>query len=79
MGVSGWSIVLPFDTDDPEFTRGFEAGRLWERIKSDRTNWSQIVHASNTEMVMRMCELESRSFRSEDIADNEVYIQVWID
>jgi hypothetical protein len=77
--MSGWSLVLPYDSDDPEFVRGFEAGRLWERIKHDRTTWSQIIHASNSEMVMRMCETESRSFRAEDIADNEIYIQVWID
>lgn len=75
--MTQWNLLLPFDTDDPEFGRGFEAGRMWERIKSDRTTWSQLIHASNAEMVMRMCELESRSFRAEDV--NEDYVQVWID
>ena len=79
MGETGWKILLPFDTDDPEFCRGFEAGRMWERIKSDRTTWSQIIHATNAEMIMRMCELEYRSFRAEDLAGNEMWIQVWIE
>jgi hypothetical protein len=52
---------------------------MWERIKSDRTTWSQIVHATNAEMIMRMCELEDRSFRAEDLAGNEMWIQVWIE
>jgi hypothetical protein len=30
---AGYEVVLAFDTDDPQFVRGFEAGRLWERIK----------------------------------------------
>jgi hypothetical protein len=71
-----WELLLPFDTDDPEFTRGFEAGSLWERIKNDRTSWTETIHASNAEMVMRMCEAESRTFRSEDLDDT--FIQVYI-
>lgn len=74
--ATGYNLLLAFDSDDPEFARGFEAGRLWERVKNDHTNWDEIIHAANAEMVMRMCEAQERSFRAEDIDDD--FVQVWI-
>jgi hypothetical protein len=71
-----YSLILAFDSDDPEFCRGFEAGHLWERIQNDHTSWDSVVHATNAEMVMRMCEAEDRGFRSEDMDDD--FVQVWI-
>lgn len=74
--ATGWNLILAFDSDDPEFTRGFEAGRLWERIKADQTTWDEIIHATNAEMVMRMCEAESREFRADQLPDD--FVHVWI-
>jgi hypothetical protein len=54
----------------------FEAGRLWERIKNDRTSWDEVVHGSNAEMVMRMCEVQEREFRAEPMDDE--FVQVWV-
>lgn len=73
---AGFNLLLRFDTDDPEFARGFEAGRMWERVKNDATDWDEIVHASNAEMVMRMCESQERGFRAEDLDDT--YVQVYV-
>lgn len=73
---TGYGLILAFDTDDPEFARGFEAGRLWERVKADQTDWSQMIHAVNAEMVMRMCEAESRTFRAEEV--NEEFVEVYV-
>jgi hypothetical protein len=28
-----YSLTLPFDSDDPEFARGFECGALWHTIE----------------------------------------------
>lgn len=39
MTADGYTLLLPFDTDEPEFARGFEAGRMWERVKNDHTTW----------------------------------------
>lgn len=71
-----WGLLLAFDSDDPEFTRGFEAGRLWEMVKDPDTEWPQLVHAVNAEMVMRMCESEGREFRAGLVDDEwvEVYV-----
>ena len=73
---AGYNLLLAFDTDEPEFARGFQAGRLWERIKNDHTDWDEIVYAANAEMVMRMCEAQERQFRAEEV--NSEYVQVWI-
>lgn len=72
----GFNLLLPFDSEDPEFARGFEAGRLWEKIKNDHTTWDQMIHATNAEMVMRMAEVEDRGFRAEII--DEEWINVFI-
>ncbi len=71
-----FGLLLAFDTDDPAFIRGFEAGRLWERMKDDQTDWSQEIHAANAEMVMRMCESQERGFRAEDMGDD--WVEVFI-
>ena len=49
---------------------------MWERIKSDHTDWDEMIHASNAEMVMRMCESQDREFRA-DIVDED-FVHVWI-
>lgn len=52
-----FEMVLKFDTDDESFVRGFEAGRIWEILKSDPKKLpGQLFHSSNVEMVMRMIE-----------------------
>ena len=63
-----FGLVLAFDTDDPEFTRGFEAGQLWERIQRDNQA-EQLIHAENAEMVMRIAEAKGLSFKAEDVGD----------
>ncbi len=73
---SGYDLLLAFDSDDSEFARGFEAGRLWERVKTDMTNWDQMIHTSNAEMVMRMCEAEEREFRAEPVDDDWVNVYI---
>lgn len=74
--ATGYGLILAFDTDDPEFCHGFEAGRLWERVKNDQTTWDEMIHANNAEMVMRMCEAENREFRAEVIDDE--WVQVFV-
>lgn len=74
--AASYNLLLAFDSDDPEFSRGFEAGCLWQRIKQDQTTWDQMIHASNAEMVMRMCEAEERTFRAEPIDDEWVSVYI---
>jgi hypothetical protein len=65
-----YALILAFDTDDPEFTRGFEAGMLWQRIRSGQERINVTILASNAEMVMRMAEAQGYSFAAEELPDD---------
>lgn len=67
-----FGLALPFDTDDPEFCRGVEAGRLWEQLKKLDECVDQTIHATNAEMAIRMCEALDREFSAEPIDDTWV-------
>lgn len=55
------ALVLPFDTEDAEFARGFEAGCLWAELRETTDRIEAIVHGSNTEMILRMAEALDRA------------------
>lgn len=75
MSEAGFDLLLPFDTDDAEFVRGFEAGRLWEQLKSGEPI-DQTIHAANAEMAIRMCEAAERQFSAEEL--DETWIELHI-
>ena len=63
-------LLLPFDTDDPQFARGFELGRLWNLLRDNPADSiEETVHASNAEMLLRLAEATARSVRTVDIDD----------
>lgn len=70
-----YGLALAFDSDDPEFARGFEAGRLWGLLHAlpdeERT---ETVHASNAEMCMRMAAATGRPFSATDL--DETYVEI---
>lgn len=67
---SGHTCLLPFDTDDAEFSRGFEAGRLWALLRTTEDEVVETVHASNAEMILRLGEATGRHVRAVDLDDN---------
>lgn len=68
MESASYTCALPFDTDDSEFVRGVEVGRLWEQLRSDEPV-VQEVHASNAEMLLRMAEATGRSLHADELDD----------
>lgn len=74
-GSAGWGLVLAFDTDEPEFTRGVEAGMLWERLERDGCA-AQLVSAANAEMVMRMAEARRLEFRADDLGGGWLHVVI---
>lgn len=73
---AGFSLALAFDTDDPEFVRGVEAGRLWEQLKSGE-QVDQTIHATNAEMAIRMCEALDREFTAQVL--DETWVELYVD
>jgi hypothetical protein len=70
-----YGLILAFDSDDAEFTRGFEAGQLWERLERDGYA-GQLIHAENAEMVMRMAESKGLVFTAKDVGDGWMQVAV---
>ena len=58
-----YECVLPFDSDDPEFSRGVAIGMLWERLKAEPYRFRQQIQAENAEMVLRISEATGRAVR----------------
>ncbi len=73
--TDGWTPVLAFDRDSPDFALGVEVGRLWEMLRQP-DGFEQPIHAENVEMVARMFETAGsdggplpREMRIEDTVD----------
>jgi hypothetical protein len=62
------SLLLAFDTDAADFARGFELGRIWERLRGNPdVEVEEILHGSGTEMCMRIGEALDRPTSGEII------------
>jgi hypothetical protein len=68
MRGESYRCALAFDTDNSEFVRGVEVGRLWEQLQSGEPV-VQEIHASNAEMLLRMAEATGRSLRADELDD----------
>lgn len=61
-------LLMPFDTDDPQFVRGFEAGQLWERLSQRPDEHSVTLHSTNMQMAIRTASAKGYAveFQQED-------------
>jgi hypothetical protein len=50
------TLMLRYDTDDPEFSRGFQCGMIWQLLHGGVNEFEIPVYLTNAEMVMRMAE-----------------------
>jgi hypothetical protein len=65
--MTGYGLILPFDTDNPEFARGVEVGILWQRLETE-PSLSTTIKDTNAEMVMRIAEAKALRFSAEPLA-----------
>jgi hypothetical protein len=54
--ADGLALVLEFDTNDPEFARGFEVGLLHGILVGQPETWAGMYHVSNQDMIRRLAE-----------------------
>ena len=68
--------LLHFDSEDPEFARGFETGRVWSQLQADPGEpVIEIVHSANAEMLIRMGEATGRAFEADELGDGWMEIR----
>jgi hypothetical protein len=67
---AGHACLLKFDTEDAEFARGFEAGRLWALLRGTDDQVVEAVHAANAEMILRLAEATGRQVQAVDLDEN---------
>ncbi|MGB6057612.1 MAG: hypothetical protein WBF71_05055 [Microthrixaceae bacterium] len=72
------SLLLEFDSHDPEFSRGFEAGRVWALLGTcPDDEICEVVHTANAEMLIRMGESLGRPVRSTEL--DETWMEIRFD
>lgn len=76
-----YGLLLPFDSDDPEFTRGFEVGHVYTVCKLADEPVTVTMHATNAEMAMRIGEATGRKVHSRELVggSSEDPSQDWIE
>lgn len=61
-----WEPILPFDTDDNEFVRGFEAGEVWANAEP---GYRKTVRIKNAEMIMQIAVAKGLAVRTKEVDD----------
>ncbi len=72
----GYGLILAFDSDTEDFTRGFELGQLWERLNRDGWLYQPLAHTSNAEMFIRCAEAKGLPFSADPIDDEWISITI---
>lgn len=49
-------LLLPFVTDDPVFTLGFECGQIWELLSNGKKIEHKPCHIENKKQIKMICE-----------------------
>jgi hypothetical protein len=64
-----YEMLLPFDSDEPQFTLGFEMGRIWAETEDTEGEREFTIHAANVEMVLRIAEARLMNVTSVELGD----------
>lgn len=63
---AGHSPLLYFTNETPDFSHGFECGRVWGILMSMDDAFDCEIHCSNAEMMLRIAEATGRTLRWEE-------------
>lgn len=67
-------LILEFEDPSRNFANGFEAGRIWEVIKSGETIHNLPCSKDNRNMLRNMCEMFQLNYTIEPI--DEIWINL---
>jgi len=64
-----FALLLEFDRGSTDFRDGFELGRLWALAQEQDEEFTETVHVSNAEMLLRIGEATRREVSWEETVD----------
>lgn len=70
-------ILLEFVDQSKNFANGFEAGRVWELIKSGETVVNLACSTGNKELLRTMCELFHADYKIDEIDDIWINLNIY--
>lgn len=70
-----YGLVLPFDTDNPEFRRGIEVGIMWAELQAPGGQREFQIHADCAEMAIRLGEATGLQFRADPVNNDWVVVR----
>lgn len=65
-GDKQFGLVLSFDTDDPEFTRGFACGQAWQLLEMDEPYVEMMITSDNLYMFITMADAKGYDIEMEE-------------
>lgn len=65
-GDKTFALVLPFDSDDPEFTRGFACGQVWQLIEMNEPYIETTITSDNLYMFITMADTRGYTIEMEE-------------
>ena len=65
----GWALVVAFPDASESFTRGFEAGGIWEAMARSDPTIIKTVHVANEQVLNRMAHAQGYALTLADIGD----------
>lgn len=65
-GENEFGLVLPFDSDHPEFTRGFACGQAWQLIELDTPGIEMMITSDNLYMFITMADAKGYDIEMEE-------------
>jgi uncharacterized protein (DUF169 family) len=74
---ASYGCVLEFDTDEPEFRRGWECGHVYTELRRIGGMRQFMVHSDTVEMLMRIAEALDFEFTA-DVQDEVVGSTDWV-
>jgi hypothetical protein len=67
--------ILKYDTEDLEFARGVEVGRMFELLK-EAPFLNMVIHTQNAEMAMRLAEHFEMDFAAVPTPEDDELVRV---
>lgn len=70
----GYQLALKFPDASENFSHGFACGIIWQKLKSDESEFSETILEANREFIETMCCVTGWTEDIENIGDGWLYV-----